>query len=281
MDNIIEKVKEYLIQNDIPFKVNSSNTRIQLNCLNPSHVDSKPSMFVYNDGHFYCFGCNWHGKVSELFGIKYKNITISESLKPRNSNNIYNDFKIKNINPPEYLKLKNINFPIRGISEKTLKEFDVKITKAGDIYIPIKFNGKLVGYAIRYPHSWIYSKEKTINDKHFSQYLYPFHVNSKVIILVEGLFDMMKLWDNGFPALCTFGTHWTRAKTLSLIKICPQKIVLMFDNDQAGNRIQNILENELKDKFEIISLKIDRDPDEWIDIPRNMRKLKNIVGGAK
>jgi DNA primase len=91
----------------------------------------------------------------------------------------------------------------------------------------------------------------------------------------------MKLWDNGFPALCTFGTHWTRTKTLSLIKICPQKIVLMFDNDQAGNRIQNILENELSDKFEIISLKIDRDPDEWIDIPRNMRKLKNIVGGAK
>jgi len=278
----LETIIEYLEEHNIEYKVNGDRSYIRLRCLNPNHVDTVPSMFIYRNGHYHCFGCNIHGKINDLFKLKYTNYSKTpEPLTPYNKDLLLvKDFELKEISPPEGLK--EINFPIRGISPKTLKQFGIKLTYSGNIYFPILFGNKLVGYAIRYPHSWIFSKEKTINNKHFSQYLYPFYVKSKTIILVEGLFDMLKLADNGFPAICSFGTYWPKTKNLTLIRNCPKRIILMFDNDNAGQKIQTELEDKLKYKFEIVSLKIDRDPDEWIDIPKNFRELiKIFYGGAK
>ena len=33
----------------------------------PMHGESKPSLTFYPDGHFYCFGCNAHGRAIELY----------------------------------------------------------------------------------------------------------------------------------------------------------------------------------------------------------------------
>jgi 5S rRNA maturation endonuclease (ribonuclease M5) len=277
----LEPIIKYLEENNIEYKVNSNRTYIRLRCLNPNHVDTVPSMYIYDNGQYHCFGCNIHGKVRDLFKLKYTSFSkIPEPMAPRNKDLLIKDLELKEVSPPEGLK--DIDFPIRGISPTTFKQFGIKLTRTGNIYFPILIKNKLVGYAIRYPHSWIFSKEKTINNKHFSQYLYPFHVNSKTIILVEGLFDMVKLWDCGLPAMCTFGTYWPKTKSLTLIRNCPQRIILMFDNDSAGQKIQTELENKFKYQFEIVSLKIDKDPDEWIDVPRNLRKLIKIFhGGVK
>jgi len=277
-NELIEKIREYLDTHNIEYKLISSSNRIRLRCLNPDHVDTNPSMIIYQDGHYYCFGCGMHGKVSDLFKIKYKLPDKFDMLKPVKKINIDNNIKIKEIKMPS--DLKDINVPVRGISIETLRKFRVKLTKSGNIFIPILFDGKPVGYAIRYPHSWIFSKEKTINEMHFSQYLYPFSIRAKTVAIVEGLFDMLKMWDWGFPAFCSFGTHWTRTKTLTLLRNCPQRIILMFDNDNAGQKIQNELTRRFKNSFEVIPLNIDKDPDEWLELPRNIRKLLKLFKGG-
>jgi hypothetical protein len=47
-----------------------------VNCINPNHNDSRPSMFVYEDadkpegdGRFYCSGCGWSGSHKYLWSL--------------------------------------------------------------------------------------------------------------------------------------------------------------------------------------------------------------------
>ena len=40
-------------------------------CPHPDHEDQEPSFYVYSDGHFHCYGCSWHGDVTDLWsGVK-------------------------------------------------------------------------------------------------------------------------------------------------------------------------------------------------------------------
>ena len=35
-------------------------------CPNPDHDDEHPSFYVYPDARFFCYGCRWHGDVTDL-----------------------------------------------------------------------------------------------------------------------------------------------------------------------------------------------------------------------
>tara|TARA_R100001198_G_C5220013_1_gene202502 strand:- start:1199 stop:1600 length:402 start_codon:yes stop_codon:yes gene_type:complete len=56
------------------------------------------------------------------------------------------------------------------------------------------------------------------------------------VILVEGIFDMVNLWDKGLTnAICCFGTKNVDTDKLSILKM--QNIAgidIMFDGDEAG-----------------------------------------------
>ena len=58
------------------------------------------------------------------------------------------------------------------------------------------------------------------------------------VILVEGIFDALNLWDKGLKnTVCTFGTQQVNWVKLSLLKLQGvQGIDIMFDGDEAGIR---------------------------------------------
>jgi DNA primase len=35
-------------------------------CPHPAHEDERPSFHIYDDRRFYCYGCMWHGDVTDL-----------------------------------------------------------------------------------------------------------------------------------------------------------------------------------------------------------------------
>ena len=57
-------------------------------------------------------------------------------------------------------------------------------------------------------------------------------------MLVEGIFDLLNLWDNGYRnVLCSFGTNTVSEEKLNLLKILGVTgIDLMFDPDKAGRK---------------------------------------------
>lgn len=47
----------------------------------PNHVDRTPSLTVYEDGHYHCFSCNYHGWLDDLTGEKRRDRPIKERKK--------------------------------------------------------------------------------------------------------------------------------------------------------------------------------------------------------
>jgi len=188
----------------------------------------------------------------------------------------------------------------RQISMQTLAKFDVfeiekgKCNYFGDsikvddiregVYFPLYyFNKKLLGYALRKLHDsnekWVYSKSFKRN--HF---LYGFVENFKAIkekkevILVEGLFDCLKLVDEGFTnTVSSFGTLFTFYHFVLLYPLV-NRIILIPDSDEGGNKmiekVKEIINNKLE--LDIIKLPKNYDPDDFL-IKYGKKAFSNLI----
>ncbi len=57
------------------------------------------------------------------------------------------------------------------------------------------------------------------------------------LILVEGVFDAIGLWNAGFPdTLCTLGAHVTDLQRNLIKQLKPRSIILLRDDDEAGQK---------------------------------------------
>ena len=80
------------------------------------------------------------------------------------------------------------------------------------------------------------------------------------VLLVEGIFDMLNLYDNGYRnVLCSFGTNTMNKEKLNILKILGVSGVdIMFDPDKAGQeaaeKVQDLAE-ELDFQVRNINLK--------------------------
>ena len=74
--------------------------------------------------------------------------------------------------------------------------------------------------------------------RHITPPIFPLTANPKggSIILVEGIFDVINLYDKGVKnAMCTFGTNTVTEEKLKLLKLLGVfKLYTFFDGDEAG-----------------------------------------------
>jgi len=54
------------------------------------------------------------------------------------------------------------------------------------------------------------------------------------VIVTEGAREVMKLTQEGFPAVAILGSYISKTHRLLLAELCPKRIILMFDGDDAG-----------------------------------------------
>ena len=77
------------------------------------------------------------------------------------------------------------------------------------------------------------------------------------VLLVEGIFDCLNLWDNGLKnTVCCFGTQqmdWVKLNLLKLQGV--QGIDIMFDGDEAGQKAAEQLQT-IAEKLEISVQKV-------------------------
>jgi len=266
--------EELLKSKNINFKYSSSD--LVVNCLSPEHEDKNPSMRIDKiTGIFNCLSCGFSGSLFRYFNKE-------QNLLDIRIQNIKNKIK-KLVKEKIYKPLTAINFEkeYRNISAETFKHFEAFTDNEskdleGRIAFPIyDINDDIEFIHARYINSDI--DPKYINlPANVEKTLYPIKVyepNKGFIILVEGFFDMLNLWDKGIKNIaCTFGSSLVGKKDIGNVKVINKfsqyklqginKLYILFDGDKAGRIGAKKLREALKNSYiiEILDLEEGKDP---------------------
>jgi DNA primase len=243
-----------------------------IKCLNPEHPDSNPSMRVDRvSGMYHCFSCSYKGNIFKYFDIFTNQIPLKiAKLKEK-----IQELKRVSTGLAELPGSVPYTRTHRGISVETLKHFGAFFTTQVDkmedrIIFPIKsITGKTEVYVGR--HVLSNGNPRFLNYPGGVQIpLFPASVprGSRSMVLVEGLFDMLNLYDKGLDnAVACFGTN-TLQKDMKQ-KLMPYraqgvvKVFIMFDGDEAGRKAAFLLKPLIEEEgfeVEIISLDDGDDP---------------------
>ncbi len=263
-------VAKLLNEKGIPFTASGKDYLIK--CLNPEHEDNNPSCRVDRiTGLTHCFSCGWKRNIFKHFGIftdttSVKVAKLKQKLKDITESNVDVEF------PPGSTPYTE---SFRGISPQTFKKFEAfhtnHVEKLADrIIFPIRaVTGKVVAFIGRHvlsnanPRYVVYPSGKPLP-------CFPSEIpnSTKSIVLVEGIFDMLNLYDKGLTnAVCVFGTSTISSDNIST-KMLPykvqgiSKVFIMFDADdpgqEAAKKLKPLLETE---GFEVENIELQEGTD--------------------
>lgn len=267
-------VKDLLVEKNIEFKSRGKDYVVR--CLSPDHEDIHPSLKIDKiSGIFQCWSCGFSGDIFSYFNInkkKFIDIKVQEVIE-----------KIRKLiaTKSQTIPLDAVPFTsdYRNIKGTTFKHFKAFISDSlmeGRIIFPIyDINDNLVVFQGRYIYSDLDPKYK--NDPPDTPFpLYPAIVKpiKGSIILVEGLFDAINLYDKGLTnVVCTFGTVFGTVKKdekrrKNIDRLLPYKyqgvdtVYIMFDGDDPGKKAATNLKEYISSIFftETIDLPEHLDP---------------------
>lgn len=230
-------VQELLEQKKIPFV--PAGKDLKVSCLNPEHDDSDPSMRIDRiTGIFNCFSCGFKGNIFTFFEekanfLQQRRHLFKQKLQQKLAENIGLELPVNRV---------PFDRSWRGISGQTYQKFEAFEHNDNDyigrIVFPIRgVSGKILGFNGRAltPEKAPKYLIKPANSKFplFPPRVTP--IQGKVI-LVEGIFDMLNLYDKGLTnVVCAFGTQKLTKDKLILLKVQGVGGVdILFDNDEAG-----------------------------------------------
>lgn len=251
----MDPVLELIQKQGLAFQVSGKDYLVR--CLNPEHPDTNPSLRIDKvSGSFHCFSCGFKGNLFKYYGI----FTSQVPLKIARLKDKLKELKTYR----QGVELPKGSIPwtrtFRGIAIDTLKHFEAFYTNLEEklqdrICFPIKdVTGKTVVVVAR--HVMSNGNPRYINwPSGAAMPLFPSHLphTAKSLVLVEGLFDFLNLWDKGLRNVaCCFGTNTLandlKGKLLPFKAQGVTKIYFLFDGDDAGQRAQQqlkpLVENE-------------------------------------
>lgn len=268
--NMSDPVLELIQKNDLKFSVSGRDYLIK--CLNPDHQDSNPSFRVDKvTGVAHCFACGFKTNLFKYYGV-FTNLVPMKILALKEKLDALKKFGQELELPQGYTPWTK---QFRGVSPATLKHFGAfytnQVEKLQDrIVFPIKdITQKTVVFVGR--HTMSNGNPRYINyPQGVKLPVFPAHLPSgySSVVLVEGLFDMLNLYDNGCEnAVCVFGTNTlqndTKQKLLPFRAQGITHIYILFDGDDAGRNAAKILKPLLETEgfiTEIVDLPDGTDP---------------------
>lgn len=266
-----DPVLDLIISKGLTYTISGKDYLIK--CLNPDHEDSNPSFRIdKTTGICHCFSCGFKTNLFKYYGIL---TTHNVSLRVAKLKQKLLELKAttEGLEPLKGSRPFHKNY--RGISSETYKHFEAFITddveKMEDrICFPITdVRGKTTCFVGRSLHSNIRTRYENYPSG-VNIPLFPARLEHgiKSMILVEGLFDMLNLYDKGVRnAVTCFGT--TKLYSNTNEKLLPYKIMgieriyILFDGDVAGReaaiKLKPLIEAQ-EFTVEIIDLDDDIDP---------------------
>lgn len=244
----MKTVKAILDENGIKFKEKGADYIVS--CLNPEHDDLHPSLHIDTlTGKYNCWSCGFHGNVFKLFNEEPPVIQSALTELLRTIDEMLSN--TEGLEIPESAFMYDEEF--RGISASTLQSFEAFTHSdyPGRICIPLRnrLTNKITNIIARSFKSSV-SPKYLVYPMGLSVPVFPL-VESDVVILVEGIFDMLNCHDKGYTNVaCCFGTknltnHNMKDKLNDFIIVGAKKFVLLLDNDQAGNSAAKLLASQM------------------------------------
>lgn len=281
-----DPVLDLLNKNSIDYKLSGRDYLVK--CFNPEHEDSNPSFRIDRvTGIAHCFSCGFKTNVFKYFNVFTNPIPIKIAKLKEKLGDLMLTTDGLTMPPGSTPWTK----PFRGVSPKTLKKFEAFYTNQVE-----KLQDRIV-----FPIWDITEKTKVFVARHTLSNGNPRYINypAKVqiplfpavipydttsIVMVEGIFDMLNLYDKGLhPVVCTFGTNTLQNDTkLKLLPYRAQgitKIYILFDGDEAGETAAKTVKPLIEDcgfLAEIITLPDGTDPGELDQ--ENVNSIKNYIG---
>jgi DNA primase len=252
-------ILDVLNKRGIPYKKTNNPSEIILSCTSGEHEDKNASLsYNLTKNMFNCWSCGFKGGSTRfLASIGETAIIDFESKQPHKiqklKEKIKNKMEVNDFKLPEDRRMFQEEF--RGIEARILKEFraftteDLQLTDY--ICIPVYQHGKLKFIEGRL------SKPSADQPKYYrrpakasvSDCLFPLDKvkNTSYIILVEGLYDMLNMWQLGYKnTLCIFGaTNFNKTKLELIDRIGVTRVDIMMDPDLPGQRAAEKIANLL------------------------------------
>lgn len=261
--SFIEAVKK--VADKINYKLDIKDKIVNKNSKYYELMDLSNKIFVNN--------------LNSNLGLKAKEYLINERHLSEDA--------IKEFNIGLALNDNNLNklLSSKGYSDKDIIEMSLA-NKADNglldmfrnrITFPIcNHEGKIIAYSARIYQNedtskYINSKESVIFKKGYTFYNYDKcrleALKIKSVILVEGQMDAIRVYTSGFKnVIASMGTAIT-SNHISLLKKLNAKVILMMDNDNAGEK-STILNGEelIKNNIEVSVVRLtgEKDPDSFI-----------------
>jgi len=259
----------------------------------PFHSDSNPSFSIHKEGFYKCFSCSAKGNLYQLTKrITGKSAKELFNLEDMKSYSFINTLaKPKRNKFPDYSKIVQEGDTINPYDNKQCTEYLEKrfITKEFVEYfklsyahyttynftrfidrliIPIYKNSNLVGIEGRdvtgkQKPKVLYCKGSKVNNI----FNYDNLDLSKPVIVVEGIMDMVKIWENLSRNVCSiFGVSLSNYQIETLNTI--PHLILFPDGDEAGEGLLEVLYDKLDREFDIVRIQ-GKDPND-----ANIREIK-------
>jgi DNA primase len=242
----------------------------------PYHNNSRtPAGEVAKDsGLFFCFGCQTTKNLEEfvMFTTGRTYFETARYIKSKEAeHNIENIVNKAMYAPPEFIQydellIKRLNnqaiespramryFESRRITKDSVIKFNLGYSEKQDsVTIPMQSpDGMTIGFVAR-----------TIEGKEFkntpglpkSKVLFNLHrvKSSSVVYVVESSFDAIRLDQVGFPAVATLGAN-VSASQIRLLEKYFNNVILVADNDEAGNIMKDKLIEKLGSLISVIKI---------------------------
>lgn len=255
-----DPILELLQKNGLAYTVSGRDYLIK--CLNPEHEDNNPSFRIDRvSGAAHCFSCGFKTNIFKYFGV----FTNPVPLRIANLKK-----KLQELSASQEIAIPLGHTPwtkpFRGISASTLKHFNAFYTNQVE-----KLQDRIV-----FPIQDVTNRIKVFVGRHTLSNVNPRYINypsgvqlplfpsyleepSRSIVLVEGVFDMLNLYDKGIRnAVCCFGTN--TLQNTAKQKLLPFKaqgvtnIYILFDGDEAGEKAAKQLKPVLEEDDFIVEI---------------------------
>ena len=183
-----------------------------------------------------------------------------------------------------YLDYTHPYFAERGLSEETIEYFGIgfhggKGIMANRVVIPIhNAAGELVAYVGRWPGDPPEDTPKYLLPPRFHKQLEIFNLHrvpaTKLVVLVEGYFDVMHLHQCGWPnTVATMGASISK-RQVELIAAKYQGVHILFDGDETGRKAGKMVAADLS---EHVWVKVAHCPDGTQPEHLSEAQLKDIL----
>lgn len=235
----------------------SGNTRVG-RCPHPNHGDRNPSFHVYPDRRFHCFGCGWHGDITDLWaatnglessveaalslarerGVELSEVSSNarESMKVQRQKEAENSLEVK-----KYHEALERNSDVaewwdrRGFDGELRQRFLLGARGEGKAIIPFWNRGRVQGFILRNMEG---GKKKYMLQKaeKFVTGYRPLFIPGPLrggSFLVEGYVDALALVALGYSAIAVGGTSVSQPQMEELLRL-PGPLYILPDADEAG-----------------------------------------------